>query len=95
MREQMIELIETDSDFLDAIFEDKRPKPKKPRKQMKPEMMEMGRPPLKPPGTRNGTFNSNFEGGRTNRKSIRSNGFKIVQLQKDFAKRFCYLKIAD
>ena len=73
MREQMIELIETDSDFLDAVFEGKKPKSKKEKKPTRE-----WRPYLdKPSKTRNGTFpnNSNWGTGQKPRKSIRSYGF--------------------
>ena len=72
MREQMIELIETDSDFLDAVFEGKKPKSKKEKKPTR----ELWRPYLdKPSKTRNGSFNANWGAGQKPRKSIRSHGF--------------------
>ena len=80
MREQMLELIESDSDFLDAVFEGKGPKPKKEKKQMKPTKFKTGRLPSRPfefqANTRNGTFNTIFESGEKPRKRIRSYGFK-------------------
>ena len=74
MREQMIELIETDSDFLDAVFEDKKPKSKKEKKPTR----ESWRPYLdRPSKTRNGTINVNWGSGQKLQKSIRSYGFEI------------------
>jgi len=74
MREQMIELIETDSDFLDAVFEGKKPK----SKQQKKPTRELWRPYQdKPSKTRNGTIglDANWGTGQKPRKSIRSYGF--------------------
>ena len=77
MREQMIELIETDSDFLDAVFEDKKPKSKKEKKPTR----ESWRPYLdRPSKTRNGTINVNWGSGQKLQKNIRSYGFEITIL---------------
>ena len=75
----MLKLIESDSDFLDAVFEGKGPKPKKEKKQMKPGKFKTGRLPLFEiqANTRNGTFNTIFESGEKPRKRIRSYGFKM------------------
>ena len=86
MREQMLELIERDSDFLDAVFEGKAPKPNKEKKQMKTQNFKTGRLPFTPfeiqANTRNGTFNTFFESGEKPRKRIRSYGLKIFLREK-------------
>ena len=81
MREQMIELIETDSEFLDAVFEGKIPKSKKEKRPMRESLRPNRDKPFKK--TRNGTFpklpkNTNFGIGQKTRKSIRSYGFIII-----------------